>query len=228
MTLVYAGRSVFDFGYIRSTLDQWTLRNRMNESEYAYGTCKRTFTCRHESLLEWSINPPLYPPQSISILLVDWKQWSDSLLLHDGCRRILPDRRIQKGLRLLLLVYSSSFPSRAGTFVRHRRITKQVKSLFNSRINHLVEIEHGMLLKLVGTNAKNGVRSRKWSILLLQTCTPSWLDITAEGNLSELDMMVYSILRRNPIVLESTTKLALLISESRTRKIWARGGGRFL
>ena len=169
---------------------------------------------------EWSINPPLYLPQSISILLVDWKQ-SDSLL-HDGCRRKLPDRRNQKGLRFLLLVYSSSFPSRAGTFVRHRRITKQVKSLFNSRINHLVEIEHGMLLKLVGTNAKNGVRSRKWSILLLQTCTPSWLEIAAEGNLSELDMMVYSILRRNPIVLESTTKLAL--SESRKRKRWARGG----
>ena len=146
---------------------------------------------------EWSINPPLYPPQSISILLVDWKQ-SDSLLLHDGCRRILPDRRNQKGLRFLLLVYSSSFPSRAGTFVRHRRMTKQVKRLFNSRINHLVEIEHGMLLKLVGTNAKNGVRSRKWRILLLQTCTPSWLEIAAEeGNLSELDMMVYSILRRN-------------------------------
>ena len=176
---------------------------------------------------EWSINPPLYLPQSISILLVDWKQ-SDSLL-HDGCRRKLPDRRNQKGLRFLLLVYSSSFPSRAGTFVRHRRITKQVKSLFNSRINHLVEIEHGMLLKLVGTNAKNGVRSRKWRILLLQTCTPSWFEIAAEeGNLSELDMMVYYILRRNPIVLESTTKLALLISESRTRKIWAREGGRCL
>ena len=176
---------------------------------------------------EWSINPPLYLPQSISILLVDWKQ-SDSLL-HDGCRRKLPDRRNQKGLRFLLLVYSSSFPSRAGTFVRHRRITKQVKSLFNSRINHLVEIEHGMLLKLVGTNAKNGVRSRKWRILLLQTCTPSWFEIAAEEeNLSELDMMVYYILRRNPIVLESTTKLALLISESRTRKIWAREGGRCL
>ena len=159
---------------------------------------------------EWSINPPLYPPQSISILLVDWKQ-SDSLLLHDGCRRILPDRRNQKGLRFLLLVYPSSFFLKSWDFCSpQRRMMKQV-------------------LKLVGTNAKNGVRSRKWRILLLQTCTPSWFEIAAEeGNLSELDMMVYYILRRNPIVLESTTKLALLISESRTRKIWAREGGRCL
>ena len=112
-----------------------------------------------------------------------------------------------------------------------RRMMKQVKRIFNSQISYLVGriVGHGMLLKLVGTNAKNGVRSRKWRILLLQTCTPSWLEIAAEGNLSELDMMVYSILRRNPIVLESTTKLALLIiSESRTRKIWARGGGSLL
>jgi hypothetical protein len=54
------------------------------------------------------------------------------------------------------------------------------------------------------------------------TAIPLWLEIAAEGILSELDMMVYYILSRNPIVLESTTKLAL--SESRKRKRWARGG----
>ena len=66
------------------------------------------------------------------------------------------------------------------------------------RIYHLVEIlGHGMPLRLIlGTNAKKGARSWKWRILL-RTCIPLWFEIAAEGNLSELDMMVYYLLRRN-------------------------------
>ena len=65
------------------------------------------------------------------------------------------------------------------------------------RINHLVEIGHGMTLRLVlGTNAKKGATSWKWRILL-RTCIPLWFEIAAEGNLSELDMMVYYLLRCN-------------------------------
>ena len=211
-----AGRSVSDFGnltprYIRSTLDinglcgiEW-----MNRVYYAMYTDASSIDINPTGGLKAMIR--LTPPSRWLPQKTPWQK---------------KPKRLAVAITSVLFVISL----KSWDFCSpQRRMMKQVKRIFNSRINHLVEIEHGMLLKLVGTNAKNGVRSRKWRILLLQTCTPSWFEIAAEeGNLSELDMMVYYILRRNPIVLESTTKLALLISESRTRKIWAREGGRCL